>query len=316
MTTYPPNPPDWIERVKAAVERAAAEHRAADQQLADAQRLAAQRHRVADSILAAVIRQVEADCRGVACGREMTIDQETSIRENLTIIPAPISTKQRSKQKYKKKVGKKSLSKIKVKAMKGLMEESQEVETEQIMIDLLSSTSQQRADQPQMSPEEACEFLHSASERNSASEYQPPTNNDKTQTRPGAQLEDPLWFAGETLTALIANTSDETNEDLEESMQLLAAMWMELVVLRDADPHEAKLRRAAVIAEQVVTDESRAAARTVTDHLKGLPDRKLLSLQFDIERAWHNFEQSLDPDDDFEHSPRPAKPVQGSCVLL
>jgi len=76
-------------------------------------------------------------------------------------------------------------------------------------------------------------------------------------------------------------------------MQLLAAIWMDIVDLRAV---KAKLRHTDKIGKQVVTKERQAEARTVTEPLKDqfIIDKDLLALQLEVERAWQDCQNSLD----------------------
>jgi len=278
----------WIERVSSAVDQAAVEYQAADQQLDDAQRLAVQRRRDAAAKVKAVIREV-AEERREAGGQES--DGETSA----TILK--LVSKQQS--------AKKSKTKEQTKLLAELLEEAQEAETGYVVIQP-SATQPQCAEQSQASQQ--LSFLQEVSGRNelnSSSETQSSTST-LTQSRPKAQLRDPLGYAHETVNSLTRKIRDlSTLTYTDESMQLLAAMWMNIVEMRHADPEEAKIRNADIIAQQVVTEERRAAARSITEPLKDLSDWQLLSLQKHIERAWHEFQQTLELPNGV-----------GSCILL
>jgi len=274
MASYPSDDPSWVEIVSAALEKVAAEHCAADQQLDDAQRLAAQRHRDADEMLETAIW-------GVTMEEDDTSEQELNSDQELPDGETSESTKQ-------------------------------DRETEKMNEPL--TTSQQLADQSQVSQEVSAANLDAAFDRKSASDSDDqPLNKKMKQTLPQAQLQDPLGYASDIIYSLSRNIK---NHNKDESYQLLAAMWMDIVELRGVGPEEAKLRQAPAIGDKVVTEERRAAARSITEPLKGVSDMELLSLQLDVEQTWSHLELmcsmwGLDVD--------PTAPVpdnRNSCTLV
>jgi len=164
------------------------------------------------------------------------------------------------------------------------MHQAAEIET----MNQLPSAAPQVVDQSQVSQETDAGFLDAVSDKNSASESAEPPNKKMKPAPPQAQLQKPLWYTNNLINSLSLNTKAYNRE---ESMQLLAAMWRNIVEMRGVDPEEAKLRQApAAMLEKVVTNDRRDAARRVTESLKDLSDWELLSVQLDIEQTWRNFE--------------------------
>jgi len=301
MASYPSNHPYWMERVSAAIEQADAEHLAADQQLEDAQRLAAQRHRDADAKLAEIIREITAERRAVV---EQEPDGETTA-PNLK----PVTMKRQSKPTHTAETQEKSFT--------GLLEEDAdagdimnllfstprqgetenildqqpttppEAEAEQVMNQLLT-TPFQCAEQSQGSHQFGVTVPTASSDKTemnspSNSERQAPTKI-KIRKQSQAQREDPVGYAYKVLHSLRWNTKDHGTE---ESLQILATMWKDIVEMRDADPDEFMIRQPpAGISKKVVTEERRAAARTITQPLERYSDSFLLSFQLSIEDAF------------------------------
>jgi len=137
-------------------------------------------------------------------------------------------------------------------------------------------------------------FLDGLTDKNSASdlEYQPP-NKKMKQTLHAAQQQ-AQGYANGTINSFIQNTKGSSRDD---SRQLLAAMWMEIVELRGVGPEGAKFRQSAAMAETVVKEERKAAARFIIEPLNGLSDTELLSIQMKLESAWRHFASMRGSDD-------------------